>query len=185
MTDEEIEKLVDAEVAEAWPEMQRYFKERRNKFLQESQEELRRLGAKEENMSSDGWWEYIPEDDETRHWLTGLYMSPPVNSKVVISKNHPAVEPWMTEKGVVGVVLSVWPGSKITPLDNKGLPIIGKDGKEVRMPGIPYVEVAFPEDDYESGFCLPADCLEVLEVSKDSNVPPDNSANPPAGGGSG
>ena len=133
-------------------------------------------------MSSDGWWEHIPEDDKTRHWLTGLYITPPVNSKVVISKNHPAADLWMTEEGVFGVVLSVWPPSLITPLDNKGLPILGKDGKQVRMPGIPDVEVAFPENDYEGGMYLPADCLKLLKVRKDSNVPPENSVNPPAGG---
>ena len=98
----------------------------------------------------------------------------------MISKNHPAADPWMTEEDVFGVVLSVQPESSITLLDNKGLPIVGKDGKQVRMPGIPNVEVAFPEDDYEGGFYLPADCLEVLKVSKDSNVPPENPANPPA-----
>ena len=55
MTDEEIEKSLEPILARAGAKMQRYMKERRNKFLQESQEKLRRLGAKEENMDSDGW----------------------------------------------------------------------------------------------------------------------------------
>ena len=176
MTEEDIKKHVDAMMVEAWPEMQRYMREMRNKFLQESQEELRILGAKEKNMDSDGWWEHIPEDDETRHWLTGLYIAPPVNSKVVISKDHPSADPWMTKEGVFGVVLSVQPESTIILVDTEGNPIYGKDGKQVRMPGIPDVEVAFPENDYQGGLYLPADCLKLRE---NSNVPPENPVKPP------
>jgi hypothetical protein len=111
--------------------------------------------AKVEDPYSEEWWEHIP-DEEPRHWLTGLYMSPPVNSKVVVcDKDHPFLEAWMRAPGVVGVVLSVQPESIIT--------ILGKDGKQVRIPGIPRVEVAFSEDDYEGGFYLPADCVKVLE----------------------
>ena len=150
-------------------------KNRRNEFLQESQERRKRLGTKEENMPSDGWWEHIPEDDETRHWLTGLYMSPPVHSQVVVCKDHPSVEAWMRKEGVFGVVLSVQPESIITLRDDQGNPIIGKDGKEVRMPGMPHVEVTFSEDDRTppqgglgGGFYLPADCVKVCEEDEEA-----------------
>jgi hypothetical protein len=148
----------------------RYRKETRNKFLQEDQEELRKLGAKEENMDSDGWWEYIPEDDKTRHWLTGLYIAPPVKSKVVIrqDKTDPSLQDWMKAPGVFGVVISVWTPPTITPLDNEGQPILGRDGKPVRMPGIPRVEVAFPETDYERGTTIPADCLKIRADDEDA-----------------
>ena len=69
----------------------------------------------------------------------------------------------MREEGVFGVVLSVLPESTATACDKDGKIIFDKDGKELRMPGIPSVEVAFPEYDYAGGYYLPADCLKVRE----------------------
>ena len=138
-------------------------KQKRNEYLQKDQEFMKMLGEKEEDMPSDGWWEHIPEDDDTRHFLTGLYKTPPVQSQVVICKDHPSVEAWMREEGVFGVVLSVEPPSLITPLDKNGVPVLGKDDKQVRMPGIPLVEIAFPEEKYQGGRFLPADHLKVRE----------------------
>ena len=127
------------------------------------------VGRKEEDMPSDGWWEHIPEDDDTRDWLTGLYDTPPVQSQVVICKDHPSVEAWMTEEGAFGVVLSVEPPPLITPLDKNGVPILGKDGKEVRMPGIPRVQVTFSEDDPNAAFYLPADCVKLREDAENDD----------------
>ena len=145
-----------------------YLRKSRNEFLQESQERRKLLGKREEDMPSDGWWEHIPEDDNTRDCLTGLYDTPPIQSQVVICKDHPSVEAWMREEGVFGVVLSVDPPSIITLHDDQGNPILGKDGKEVRMPGIPRVEVTFSEDDSRGGIYLPADCVKLCEDDEDA-----------------
>ena len=148
--------------------MRLFLKKRRNEFLQEEQGFMKMLGEKEENMPSDGWWEHIPEDDEARHWLTGLYKVPPVQSQVVVCKDHPFVEAWMREEGAFGVVLSVDPPSLITLRDDQGKPILGKDGKQVRMPGMPHVEVTFSEDDSRGGIYLPADCVKLREDDEDT-----------------
>ena len=156
-------EFVDTLRAEAREEMKLYMKEMRNKFLQEDVEEMKADGVPPDELLSDKWWEYIPDFYETRHWLTGLYLSPPVNCKVVICKDHPSLYQWMREEVVFGVVLSVQPAETVTARYKNGLPIFGKDGKELRIPGIPRVEVAFSDNDYEGGFYLPADCLKARE----------------------
>ena len=142
-------------------------KQRRNEYLQEEQEMWKRWGTKEEDMPSDGWWEHIPEDDDTRDGLTGLYDTPPIQSQVVICKDHPSVEAWMREEGVFGVVLSVEPPSLITPLDKNGVPVLGKDGKQVRMPGIPRVQLTLSEAEPSAAFYLPVDCVKLREDAED------------------
>ena len=102
--------------------------------------------------------------------LTGLHITPPVNSQVVICKDHPLVDPWMREEGVFALVLSVQPSSTITPHDENDQPFLGKDGEEVRMQGIPLVEIAFPEDEFEGGLFLPADHLKVHEEDEDEEA---------------
>jgi hypothetical protein len=148
-------------------EIRSLLKKRRKEYLQEEQEMWKRWGTKEEDMPSDGWWEHIPEDDYTRDRLTGLYDTPPIQSQVVVCKDHPSVEAWMTEKGVFGVVLSVQPESVITLRDKNGVPVLGKHGKEVRIPGIPRVEVAFSEDEPSGAFYLPVDCVKLREDAED------------------
>ena len=102
---------------------------------------MKEVGTKEDNRPSDEWWEHIPDFDfdKRRHWLTGLYMSPPEESQVVVCKDHPFVDLWMREENVLGVVLLVELESIITACDKNGQPIKGKDGKELRIPGIPSV----------------------------------------------
>ena len=163
ITDEELEKRLQPIAARIRASMQRYMKETRNEFLQEPQEDLKELAAEGDNMPSDGWWEHISEDDKTRHCLTGLYKTPPIHSQVVICKDHPFLEAWMKEEGAFGVVLSVEPPSIITLRDKKDNLILDKNNQEVRMPGIPRVEVDFSEDDYGRGFYLPADCVKLRE----------------------
>ena len=165
ITEEEIRKRFDPILARAGKEMQRRMKERRKELLQKSLEWMREAEVPPDRMLSDEWWEYIPDFDfdKRRHWLTGLYISPPEESEVVVCKDHPFVDPWMREEGVFGIVLSVRPGPRIIARHTNGEPIIGKDGKEVRMPGISRVEVAFPEDDYDGGLFLPANCIEMRE----------------------
>ena len=173
LTDEEskeVDKLVDEAVASIWPKLQLTLKEMRNEFLRNAQED-RKERAKERGVElqkqySDDWWEHIP-DEEPRHGLTGLYIAPPVDSHVSICKNHPFVDPWMREEGVFALVLSVQPPPTIIACDNTGEVIKDKHGNPVRMPGIPLVEIAFPEEDYEGGLLLPADCLKVLEEDED------------------
>ena len=125
-------------------------------FLKQEEE----YRAKLEDPYSEEWWEHIP-DEEPRDGLTGLYITPPLHSDVSICKDYGLLEPWMREEGVFAVVLSVQPPPTITPHDENDLPLLGKDGKEVRMPGIPLVEIAFPEEGYEGGRFLPADHLKV------------------------
>ena len=175
ITEEEIERRLAPIAARIVASMQRYMKESRNEFLQESQEDLKELAAKGESMPSDRWWEHIREDDKTRDWLTGLYKTPPIHSQVVVCKDHPFLEAWMKNKGAFGVVLSVEPPSIVTAYDKEGNPILDKDGNEVRMPGIPRVEVTFSEDDRTppqgglgGGFYLPANCVKLREYDKDA-----------------
>ena len=169
MTEEELQQYFDAVMVKIGPELKRLRKERRDKFLQKSLEDMKKHGVPPERLLSDGWWHHIPDFDDTRSWLTGLYISPPLNSRVVVCKDHPFVEGWMRAEGVLAVVLSVQTPSVITLLDEKGKPILDKDKKEVRIPGIPRVEVAFSEDDYGAAFYLPADCLKVLEYEDDED----------------
>ena len=128
-------------------------------FFLKEEEEYR---AKVEDPYSEEWWEYIP-DEEPRDGLTGLYITPSRYSHVSICKDHPSVEAWMREEGVFAVVLSIQPPPTITPHDENDQPFLGKDDKEVRMPGIPLVEIAFPEEKYQGGRFLPADHLKVRE----------------------
>ena len=180
LTDEEnkeVDKLVDEAVASIWPKLRLKMKKRRNDFLRRSREQ-RKERAREEgrelaNRYSDDWWEHIP-DDEPRHGLTGLYLTPPVNSHVSICKDHSFVDSWMREEGVFALVVSVQPPPVIIACDETGEPIVGKDGERVRMPGIPLVEIAFAEDEYESGLLLPADCLKVREEDEDQEADKDN-----------
>ena len=173
LTDEEnkeVDKLVDEAVARIWPKLRLRLKNRRNDFLRRAEEQLKGLakehGVELQKRYSDEWWEHIP-DEEPRHGLTGLYITPPVHSHVSICKNHSFVDPWMREEGVFALVLSVQPPPTIIACENTGEVIKGKHGKEVRMPGIPLVEIAFPEDEYEGGLLLPADCLKVREEDED------------------
>jgi hypothetical protein len=168
MTEEEIEKHANAFLEKVSPKIDLLLKEMRNEFLQRSLDRMKKNGVPPDRLYSDRWWEYIPDFDETRHWLTGLYNTPPVDSQVVICKDHPAVHEWMRAPGVFGVVLSIQPESVITLRDKNGDPILDKDGKQVRIPGIPRVEVAFPEDDYQHGLSFPADCLKMREDDEDA-----------------
>ena len=127
-------------------------------FLKEEEE----YRTKREDPYSEEWWEYIP-DEEPRDGLTGLYVTPPLHSDVSICKDYGLLKPWMREEGVFAVVLSVQPPPTITPHDENDQPLLGKDGKQVRIPGIPLVEIAFPEEGYEGGRFLPADHLKVRE----------------------
>ena len=180
LTDEEnkeVDKLVDEAVASIWPKLRLKMKKRRNDFLRRSEERLKEWakedGVELENPYSEEWWEHI-SDEEPRHGLTGLYLAPPVNSHVSICKDHSFVDPWMREEGVFALVLSVQPPRTIIACDKTGEPILGKDGERVRMPGIPLVEIAFPEDEYEGGLLLPADCLKVREEDEDQEADKDN-----------
>ena len=134
-------------------------------FLKEEEE----YRTKREDPYSEEWWEYIP-DEEPRDVLTGLYITPPLYSHVSICKDYGLLEPWMREEGVFAVVLSIQPPPTITPHDENDQPLLGKDGKEVRIPGIPLVEIAFPEDEYEGGRFLPADHLKVREEDEDQEA---------------
>ena len=134
-------------------------------FLKEEEEYRTKLG----DPYSEEWWEYIP-DEEPRDGLTGLYITPPRYSDVSICKDYGLLEPWMREEGVFAVVLSIQPPPTITPHDENDQPLLGKDGKQVRMPGIPLVEIAFPEEKYQGGRFLPADHLKVREENEDQEA---------------
>jgi hypothetical protein len=158
LTDEEIFKIADILLA-------RSITRSRDEFL-----------IRERNFSySNRWWDYIPEDeDKKRHHITGLYLTPVPGSKVSICDDYLTVQPWMRKKGVFRVVRGVMEPPTFTPIINKpnfdekkkllNKKVIDTDGNEVRMPGIPFVQVSFPQDDYEDTYLIPANCLK--EVGK-------------------
>jgi hypothetical protein len=166
MTKEERRKFLEPRLAKARRRLELLRKETRNEFLQRSLDRMKKNGVPPDRRYSDRWWEYIPDFEETRNWLTGFYKVPLVNSQVVICKDHPFVDPWMREKGVFGLVLSIKPPKTITLVDEYGYDRYDKDGNRVRIPGISDVEVAFPETDYEGGLFLPADYLEMREYDE-------------------